>query len=171
MKQGYVYIMTNKYNTTFYIGVTSNIERRVYEHKNNLVKGFTEKYNAHKLVYIEQYNLVTEAIAREKQLKNWHRDWKINLIKKQNPNFEDLYTRKISNAQEILEIPKQVRDDESGVQDYGLGISDGECVIWENECGVRDESLEIKGDCLELYENIVQLKIPKSIKQIAKDKK
>ena len=91
MKQGYVYIMTNKNNTSFYIGVTNNIVRRVWEHKNGIIEGFTKRYKLHKLVYLEQMDLLTDAIAREKQLKNWHRDWKINLIKKQNPNFNDLY--------------------------------------------------------------------------------
>lgn len=91
MKKGYVYIMTNKTNSTFYIGVTNDIIRRVFEHKNNLIDGFTKKYSVHKLVYVEQYDFLTDAIAREKQLKNWHRDWKINLIMKENPNFNDLY--------------------------------------------------------------------------------
>ena len=83
--------MTNKTNSTFYIGVTNDIIRRVFEHKNNLIDGFTKKYSVHKLVYVEQYDFLTNAIAREKQLKNWHRDWKINLIMKENPNFNDLY--------------------------------------------------------------------------------
>ena len=91
MKQGIVYIMTNDNNTVFYIGVTNDIVRRVYEHKNNLIDGFTKKYNLHKLVYFEQFDLVGEAIDREKQLKRWHRDWKINLIKNKNPDFKDLY--------------------------------------------------------------------------------
>ncbi len=91
MKQGIVYIMTNDNNTVFYIGVTNDIVRRVYEHKNNLIDGFTKKYNLHKLVYFEQFDLVGEAIDREKQLKRWHRDWKINLIKNKNPDFRDLY--------------------------------------------------------------------------------
>ncbi len=91
MKQGYVYIMTNEKNTSFYIGVTNDIIRRVYEHKNDLIDGFTKHYRLHKLVYVEQTELLTDAIAREKQLKNWHRDWKINLIRKINPDFRDLY--------------------------------------------------------------------------------
>lgn len=91
MKQGYVYIMTNEKNTSFYIGVTNDIIRRVYEHKNDLIDGFTKHYRLHKLVYVEQTELLTDAIAREKQLKNWRRDWKINLIRKINPDFRDLY--------------------------------------------------------------------------------
>ena len=86
----YVYIMTNKTNTTFYIGVTNNIVKRSFEHRTGLIDGFTKKYKLKKLVYIEEFSDVKEAISREKQLKNWHRDWKINLIRKENPDFEDL---------------------------------------------------------------------------------
>ena len=85
-----VYIMTNYKNTTLYIGVTSNLQRRVWEHKNKVVKGFTKKYNINKLVYYEITDSIESAIIREKQLKNWHRDWKINLIKEINPEFKDL---------------------------------------------------------------------------------
>ncbi len=89
--QYYVYILTNKINTFFYIGVTSNLIKRVYEHKQKFVEGFTEMYNVDKLVYFECTNDIESAIKREKQLKNWHRDWKINLIKEKNPLFKDLY--------------------------------------------------------------------------------
>ena len=82
--------MTNYKNTTLYIGVTSNLQKRVWEHKNKVVKGFTEKYNINKLVYYEITESIESAIKREKQLKNWHRDWKINLIKEMNPEFKDL---------------------------------------------------------------------------------
>lgn len=74
-----------------YIGTTNNIARRVYEHKHKLVKGFTAKYNLDKLVHVETYVSPLEAIKREKQLKNWHRDWKINLIESINPEWRDLY--------------------------------------------------------------------------------
>ena len=86
----YVYILTNQYNTVFYIGVTNNLERRSFEHKNKVVAGFTSKYKINKLVFFEEYNDVKEALTREKQLKNWHREWKINLIKDLNPTFKDL---------------------------------------------------------------------------------
>lgn len=85
-----VYIMANTVNTVLYIGVTNNLERRVYEHKHGLADGFTKKYNVKKLVYFESTNDPTVAINREKQLKNWHRDWKLNLIMQQNPTFKDL---------------------------------------------------------------------------------
>lgn len=73
-----------------YIGVTNNLERRIYEHKNKLIKGFTQKYQLKKLVYLEECNNIASAIAREKQLKNWHRQWKINLIQSANPTWKDL---------------------------------------------------------------------------------
>lgn len=86
----HVYIITNFNNTTFYIGITNDLTRRIYEHKNKTIKGFSSKYNLKKLVYFEETSDINSAIVREKQLKNWHRDWKINLIKSINPNFEDL---------------------------------------------------------------------------------
>ena len=91
MYQYCVYIMTKKFNKVLYIGVTNNLSRRTYEHKNKLIKGFTEKYNLTKLVYFEQTSYVISALEREKQLKNWHRQWKISLISKFNPEWKDLY--------------------------------------------------------------------------------
>ena len=82
--------MTNYSETTFYIGVTSNLPRRILEHKNKVVEGFTQKYNVNKLVYYEITDSIEVAINREKQLKRWHREWKINLIKEMNPQFRDL---------------------------------------------------------------------------------
>ena len=90
MKTYYVYIMTNKSNRVIYIGITNDLIRRVFEHKQKIVKGFTEKYNCTKLVYHEETNDVNEAIKREKQLKNRHRQWKINLINEHNPKWDDL---------------------------------------------------------------------------------
>jgi putative endonuclease len=90
MKQGYVYIMTNKPKGTLYVGVTSDLVKRVYEHKNKLADGFTKKYNLHKLVHYEIFDSIEDAIKREKQLKNWRRDWKIELVTKNNPQWEDL---------------------------------------------------------------------------------
>ena len=90
MKQYYVYILTNKSNRVLYIGVTNNLIRRILEHKKKEIKGFTQKYNCTKLVYYEATESVDGAIEREKQLKNWHRQWKINLITENNPDWEDL---------------------------------------------------------------------------------
>ena len=81
--------MTNK-SKTLYIGVTDDLNRRLYEHKNKLLEGFTKKYNLTKLVYFETFNRVEDAIGREKQLKNWHRQWKINLIEEVNKEWKDL---------------------------------------------------------------------------------
>ena len=86
----YVYILTNKTNKVLYIWVTNNILRRINEHKQWLVDWFTKKYNCKKLVYVEEYKDIKDAIKREKQLKNWHRQWKINLIKEVNPNFDEI---------------------------------------------------------------------------------
>ncbi|MBU4056534.1 GIY-YIG nuclease family protein [Patescibacteria group bacterium] len=89
-KQYYFYIMTNNFNTVIYAGVTNDLNRRVYEHKNKLVKGFTSKYNITKLVYYEIYNNIIDAISREKQIKGGSRKKKIDLIKKENSEFKDL---------------------------------------------------------------------------------
>ena len=82
--------MTNYSETSLYIGVTSNLQRRIWEHKNKAVDGFTKKYNVDRLVYYELTDSIETAINREKQLKRWHRDGKINLIKEMNPEFRDL---------------------------------------------------------------------------------
>ena len=90
-KNAFVYILTNKYNTVFYIGVTSNLPKRVWEHKEKVVKGFTQRYNITKLVYFEAIDNIESAILREKQLKKWHKKWKKDLVEKQNPQYKDLY--------------------------------------------------------------------------------
>jgi putative endonuclease len=90
MKDYYIYILTNKKNGTLYIGVTNNLTRRIYEHRNGTIKGFTKKYNLNKLVYFEQLNDISFAILREKRLKKWNREWKVQLIEKINPEWKDL---------------------------------------------------------------------------------
>lgn len=87
----FVYILASKKNGTLYVGITNNIVRRVYEHKEKLVEGFTKKYNVDTLVYYEETENVESAIIREKQLKKWNRIWKIELITKSNPDWNDLY--------------------------------------------------------------------------------
>jgi putative endonuclease len=89
MKQYFVYIMTSK-SGTLYIGMTSNLPRRVYEHKHKLIEGFTSRYNINRLVYFETFNLAQDAIIREKQIKKWRRSKKIELIESQNPAWLDL---------------------------------------------------------------------------------
>lgn len=88
--QYYVYILSSKRNGTLYIGVTNDLKRRVYEHKNGLIDGFTKKYSIKNLVYYEQTNDIHEAILREKRLKKWNRSWKIKLIEEMNPDWKDL---------------------------------------------------------------------------------
>ena len=90
-KQYFVYILTNGQNGTLYIGVTNDLVKRVYLHKNKMIKGFTSKYNVDKLVYYESTTDVNAAIQREKQLKRWNREWKLELIEKSNPEWKDLY--------------------------------------------------------------------------------
>ena len=93
MKDYYVYIITNKYNTTLYVGVTNNLARRIYEHKNKLIEGFSSKYNLNKLVYYEHTNDVESAILREKQIKNYSRAKKEILIDNFNKDRIDLYSQ------------------------------------------------------------------------------
>ena len=91
MKTYFVYILANRKEGTIYIGITSDIIRRVYEHKAKAGDGFTAEYNVDRLVYFEQHSDVLEAIAREKKLKRWRREWKIELIQRGNPDWRDLY--------------------------------------------------------------------------------
>ena len=89
-EKAYVYFMTNNSNKVLYIGVTSDLTKRVMQHKNHVYEGFTEKYNCTKLVYFEECNDINSAIRREKQLENWHRDWKNNLVNQSNKDWNDL---------------------------------------------------------------------------------
>ena len=91
MSQYYVYLLSSGKYGPLYTGVTGDLIKRVYEHKESLVDGFTKKYKVHQLVYYEVHGDVHEAILREKQIKKWNRDWKINLIEKDNPHWLDLY--------------------------------------------------------------------------------
>src|SRR5690349_6534948 len=91
MEKFYVYLLSNKHHTVFYVGFTSDIERRVFEHKNGLLKSFTKKYNIHKLLYYEEFSNAEDAKHREKQIKKYKREWKENLINSINPTWKDLY--------------------------------------------------------------------------------
>lgn len=88
---GYVYILSSGLGGTLYIGVTSDLVARVWEHKTEVVEGFTKKYVVHRLVYYEAHDEIEATITREKQLKKWKRNWKIRLIEESNPNWTDLY--------------------------------------------------------------------------------
>lgn len=98
MKQYFVYILASKKNGTLYIGVTSDLLGRVWQHKNKVVDGFTKKYDVGRLVYYEQTEDARSALRREKQLKNWKRQWKIDLIEKENSNWDDLYERMMGES-------------------------------------------------------------------------
>lgn len=91
MKNYYVYILSSKRNGTLYVGSTSDLIKRVFEHKSKFIAGFTAKYNVSKLVYFEEHDSYVEAARREKRLKNWCRQWKLNLIEEKNPQWDDLY--------------------------------------------------------------------------------
>ncbi|MGO8987539.1 MAG: GIY-YIG nuclease family protein [bacterium] len=90
-KDFYVHILSNKRNGTLYVGVTSDLVKRVYEHKNNLIEGFTKKYSVHSLVWYETHDSAESAITREKQIKKWNRVWKLELIEQSDPGWNDLY--------------------------------------------------------------------------------
>ena len=90
-RQPTVYILANNQNGTVYVGVTSDLVKRVWEHKNDLIEGFTRKYGVHQLVYYEMHTDMLAAITREKQLKKWNRAWKLELIEEKNPQWKDLW--------------------------------------------------------------------------------
>jgi putative endonuclease len=106
MKNYFVYILANKKDGILYMGFTDNIVRRVGEHKNKKYSGFTEKYNIKKLIYFEKYSTAEEAKTREKQIKRWKREWKIELIEKENPDWIDLSQnfQKYLSSMEFLEF-------------------------------------------------------------------
>ena len=93
MKESHVYILSNKNRTVLYIGITANLIERIVNHKNGIGSEFTKKYNVNELLHFETFTDVKQAIAREKQLKNWNKEWKWNLIKQNNPEFIDLFVK------------------------------------------------------------------------------
>jgi len=112
-RPGYVYIMTNRRNGTLYIGVTNNLIRRVWEHKHDLVGGFTGRYGLHRLVYFERFSDVREAIMREKRFKKWNRAWKIRLIEEMNPAWRDLYEEYCASMNLYLAVDHAAREVDS----------------------------------------------------------
>jgi putative endonuclease len=92
-KQPAVYILASGRNGTLYVGVTSDLQKRTWEHKNDLIEGFTKRYSVHRLVYYELHDEMVSAIKREKQIKKWQRDWKLKLIEGENPDWDDLWEK------------------------------------------------------------------------------
>jgi len=93
MKKSYIYILSNKNRTVLYIGITGDLIKRITEHKNKIGSEFSKKYNLEDLVYFEEFTDINQAISREKQLKNWRKEWKWDLIKTLNPNLKDLFSQ------------------------------------------------------------------------------
>lgn len=89
MQESYVYILASQRNGTLYVGSTTDLVKRIWEHKNNVIRGFTSKYQIHQLVYYEVHQNIMEAARRERRFKNWYRKWKLNLIEKNNPTWRD----------------------------------------------------------------------------------
>ena len=106
MKTYYVYILSNLHNRPLYVGVTNNLERRLYEHKRGIIEGYTKKYQLNRLLYYEETNDVKTALQREKQLKNWKRQWKLNLIRESNPDMVGLSEELFSWLKEDSGFPK-----------------------------------------------------------------
>lgn len=109
MKQPAVYILASRRNGTLYTGVTSDLVKRIWEHRNNLVEGFTKRYGVHHLVYFELHEEMYQAIQREKQIKKWNRAWKIELIEKKNPQWRDLWPSLIGSQ----ELDSRLRGNDS----------------------------------------------------------
>ena len=113
INQYWIYMMCNAHNDVLYIGITNDLYRRVLEHKSGAISGFTEKYNCHKLVYYEEFNRVEEALSREKQLKNWKREWKNELVIQMNPDWNDLSAEWVVPEKYL---PTKIKDHESSTR-------------------------------------------------------
>ena len=123
-KQGFIYILTNKHNTTLYLGVTNDLRRRVAEHKLHINIGFTDKYNIEKLVYYEIHEQIYDAIQREKQLKKWRREWKDALINDLNPEWNDL-SETIGLNDEYIQSVKEHYEERDSAE--AMSKSRGDC--------------------------------------------
>ena len=122
-KQGFIYILANKHNTTLYIGVTNDLKRRIAEHKLHINSGFTDKYNIEKLVYYEIHEHMHDTIQREKQLKNWRREWKEALINDLNPEWDDL-SATIGLDDDFIQSVKEHYEDRNSAETISKGIGD-----------------------------------------------
>ena len=122
-KQGYVYLLANKRNTTLYLGVTNDLKRRVAEHKLHINSGFSDKYNTEKLVYYEIHEHIYDAIQREKQLKKWRREWKDTLINEFNPEWNDL-AETIGVDDEYIQSVKEHYEERDSAEAMSKGTRD-----------------------------------------------
>ena len=110
MRDYYVYILASDRNGTLYVGVTNDLARRVYEHRNDLIEGFTKRYGVHRLVWFEVHGDINEAIVREKRIKKWNRSWKLRLIEKMNPDWIDLTEQLMSQSRNFLDARMRGHD-------------------------------------------------------------
>lgn len=155
MKNYYVYIITNFTNSTLYIGVTNNLERRLYEHKNKLVDGFSKRYNLNKLVYFEETTSIETAIEREKQLKSWKRDKKETLIKNINPTWKDLSEEWYKQILRLQCFASPSQDDTNGDCHSVMELS--LCVIPKRRESRSEESKTVQHDDHYTHKTTIQL--------------
>lgn len=139
--------MSNQYLTTFYVGITSDLKRRIYEHKNKIIKGFTEKYNLVKFLYFEKYNSIIDAIEREKQIKNFKREWKLDLIKNSNPLMCDLYDWLINNDDRLNVENRIIKENNKIYEVPIVRYTNAIAGQARNDGGVDKENLEIYQSC------------------------
>ena len=122
-RPGFVYLLASRPNGTLYVGVTSDLVRRVAEHKTDGVAGFTKRYGVHRLVYFERYEAIRDALVREKQLKKWNRAWKLRLVREANPTWRDLYEEEVGHPGEAMGFsdrrmgPRLRGDDPGGAEE------------------------------------------------------
>jgi len=123
MQGGWVYVMTNRPNGTLYVGVTSDLARRAWEHREGVVDGFTKRYGLKRLVYVERYDDIHSAIQREKLMKHWPRAWKVRLILRENPHWNDLHERLALRLREFVSsIVMRELDPRLSVKVHALGF-------------------------------------------------
>src|SRR3989344_1417748 len=139
-KTYFVYILSSKPNGTLYIGVTSDLGKRIWEHKQKIVKGFTKKYSVDKLVYYEEFANINDAILREKRLKKWNRDWKLDLIEKLNPCWSDLYENILTTQFQTLDSHFRGNDKKSQ-GNHGVVIVDSKKCHPRLRSGIQNKTI------------------------------
>ena len=137
-RTGLIYFMCNTYNNVLYVGVTNDLTSRVAEHKVKINKGFTYKYNCDKLVYFEKYDLAVDAIAQEKQIKNWKREWKNELVNKVNPEWNDLSETIGVNEERI----KTIKEYYQGIACQARSVPDTETPDTESSSAISESHIK-----------------------------